>query len=113
MNPETTPQRLMSFSSPLDRLVFIVAVSPATSTSMMLSYQDVLKSGMPKMSARYFLMARERESSVLANTNGVKNSVDMKTMMIEEINRRQMCFMFALLWIVVGRHTGKILDCRL
>jgi hypothetical protein len=111
----------MSFSSPLDRLVFIVAVSPATSTSMMLSYHDVLKSGTPKISARYCLMVCERESSVfdvdsanlisgvnliagvelaliavLPDANGVKKSVAMKTMTIEEINRRQMCFMFAL-----------------
>ena len=138
MNPETTPQRLMSFSSPLDRLVFIVAVSPVTSASMILSYHDVLKSGMPKMSARYCLMACERESSVfvvdcanlissvdsiievelvliavLADANGVKMRVVMKIRTIVEINRRVMCFMFTLLRIVVGRHTGKILDCRL
>ena len=130
MNPETTPQRLMSFSSPLDRLVFIVAMSPVTSISMMLSYHDVLKSGTPKTSARYCLMARERKSSVfavdcanlipgldflmgveflmiavLADANGVKKSVVMKTMTVEEINRREMCFMFALFWIVIGRHT--------
>ena len=121
----------MSFSSPLDRLVFIVAVSPATSTSMMLSYHDVLKSGTPKISARYCLLACGRESSVfdvdsanlisrvnlitgvelaliavLPDANGVKKSVVMKTMTIEEINRREMCFMFALFlkWIAVGRH---------
>jgi hypothetical protein len=121
----------MSFSSPLDRLVFIVAVSPATSTSMMLSYHDVLKSGTPKISARYCLMVCERESSVfdvdsasltsgvnfitgaelaliavLPDANGGKKSVVMKTMTIEEINRREMCFMFALFlkWIAVGRH---------
>ena len=129
MNPETTPQRLMSFSSPLVRLVFIVAVSPETSTSMMLSYHDVLKSGTPKTSSRYCLMACERESSVfavdcanlisgvdfmtgvelvlntvLADANGVKKSVVMKTGTIEKINRRVMCFMFALLCIVVSRH---------
>ena len=138
MNPETTPQRLISFSSPLDRLVFIVAVSPVTSTSMILSYHAVLKSGMPKMSARYCLMDCERVSSVfvvdcanlisgvdsiievelvliavLADANGVKMRVVMKIRTIEEINRRLMCFMFTLLRIVVGRHTGKILDCRL
>jgi predicted TIM-barrel enzyme len=51
--------------------------------------------------------------AVLADVNGVKKSVPMKTMTVEEINRRVMFFMFALLWIVVGRDTGKILDCRL
>jgi len=121
----------MSFSSPLDRLVFIVAVSPVTSTSMMLSYHDVLKSGTPKISARYCLIASERGSSVfdvdsanlisrvnlitglelaliavLADANGVKKSVVMKTKAIEEINRRQMCSMVSLIlkWIAVGRH---------
>jgi hypothetical protein len=34
--------------------------------------------------------------AVLPDANGVKKSVAMKTMTIEEINRRQMCFMFAL-----------------
>jgi predicted peroxiredoxin len=34
--------------------------------------------------------------AVLADANGVKKSVVMKTMTIEEINRREMCFMFAL-----------------
>ena len=84
------------------------------------------------MSLRYCLMARERESSVfavdsanlisgldfitrvelasmavLAEANGVKKSVVMKTRTIEKINRREMCFMFALFskWIVVGRDT--------
>ena len=57
------------------------------------------------MSVRYCLMACERESSVLADANGVKKNVDMKTTTIAEVNWRQMCFMFALLWIVVGRHT--------
>jgi hypothetical protein len=122
----------MSFSSPLDRFVFTIAVSAVTSTSMMLSYHDALKSGTPKMSAKYCRMACERESSVfdvdsanlisgvncitgvelaliavLADANGVKKSVVMKPMTIEKINRRQMCFMFALFlkWIVVGRDT--------
>lgn len=84
------------------------------------------------MSTRYCLMACERESSVfavdsanlisgvdfitgvelaliavLADVNEVKKSVDMKTKTIAAINRRQMCFMFALFlkWIVVGRDT--------
>ena len=34
--------------------------------------------------------------AVLPDANGVKKSVAMKTMTIEEINRREMCFMFAL-----------------
>ena len=122
----------MSFSSPLDKLVLIVAVSAATSTSMMLSYHDVLKSGTPKISARYCLIACERGASVfavdsatlisgvnfitgvelalmavLAEANGVKKSVVEKTKTIGEINRRQMCFMYSLFlqWIVVGRDT--------
>jgi hypothetical protein len=66
-------------------------------------------------------MARERESSVfavdsanlisgvdfitgaelafvavLADVNGAKKSVVMKTMTVEEMNRRERCFMFAL-----------------
>jgi len=121
----------MSFSSPLDRLVFIVAVSPATSTSMMLSYHDVLKSGTPKISARYCLMVCERESSVfdvdsasltsgvnfitgaelaliavLPDAKGGKKIVAMKTKTIEEINRSEMCSMVSLIlkWIAVGRH---------
>ena len=84
------------------------------------------------MSAKYRLMACERESSVfavdsanlisgvncitgvelaliavLAEANGVKKSVVMKPMTIEKINRRQMCFMYSLFlqWIVVGRDT--------
>ena len=84
------------------------------------------------MSERYCLMACERESPVcavdcanlisgadfiievelelivvLADANGVKKSVVMKTKTIEEINRREFCFMFALFlkWIVVDRHT--------
>ena len=92
------------------------------------------------MSARYCLMAREQESSVfavdsanlisgvnfitgaelafiavLADVNGVKKSVTMKTERIEEMNRRERYFMFVLFlkWMVVGRDTGKILDCRL
>jgi hypothetical protein len=43
--------------------------------------------------------------AVLDNAEGVKKSVVMKTMTVEEINRREMCFMFALFWIVTGRHT--------
>ena len=84
------------------------------------------------MSARYCLMAGERESSVfavdcanlnsgvisttgvelvlmanLADARGVKKSVFMKTKTIEEINRREFFFIFALKirWIVVGRYT--------
>ena len=83
------------------------------------------------MSARYCLMACERASSVLdvdsanlisgvdiitgvegllmavlADANGVHKSLVMKSKTIGEINRRQMCFMYALFlkWIVVGRH---------
>ncbi|UCF01819.1 MAG: hypothetical protein JSV14_15895 [Deltaproteobacteria bacterium] len=130
MNPETTPQTLMIFSSPLDRLVFIVAVSPVTSTSMMLSYHDVLKPGMPKISARYCLIACERDTSVLdvpsasllsrvnlitgselalivvlADVNRAKKSVDMNTKTIAEINRSEMGSMLSpfLKWIAVGR----------
>jgi hypothetical protein len=64
MNPETTPQRAMILSFPPDRLVLIVTVSPATSTPVMLSYQDVLKPGTPKMSPRYSLIASEEGSVV-------------------------------------------------
>jgi len=44
--------------------------------------------------------------AVLADANGVKKSVVMKTKAIEEINRRQMCSMVSLIlkWIAVGRH---------
>ena len=44
--------------------------------------------------------------AVLPDANGVKKSVVMKTMTIEEINRREMCSMVSLIlkWIAVGRH---------
>jgi len=44
--------------------------------------------------------------AVLADANGVHKSLVMKSKTIGEINRRQMCFMYALFlkWIVVGRH---------
>jgi hypothetical protein len=120
----------MIFSSPLDRLVFIVAVSPVTSTSMTLSYHDVFKSGTPKISARYCLIACKRSLSVfdvdsadlisrvhlitggelaliadLAEANGVKKSVDMKTKTIAEINRQEMCFILSM---CMGRCRWKL-----
>lgn len=121
MNPETTPQRLINFSSPLDRLVFIVTVSPETLTSTMLSYHADLGSGTPKMSARYFLMTSERNASVigldfasliswvnlikglepvilwvLADANRVKKSTEVKTGSIE---KTAMTFMLSIDWI--------------
>jgi hypothetical protein len=130
MKPETTPQTVMIFSSPPDKLVLMVTVSPDTSTTMMLSYHDVLKPGTPKISARYFLIAFERGSSVidvvstcliscvnsttwvelawvgvLADARVVKKSADIKLGNIEKTDRNEMRSMLSFLvkWIAVGK----------